>query len=125
MVRLKRQYCDERESAETQETNDSDAGSGDREQRSVAFERQGISQLAQNLIQAVDEEEAVVAEEMMHSALTTDPFTRIPISDLLDYSRAEEWLGSFYKTALRGLDAELELYELLDLDAEGIEDPVS
>ncbi|KAG2145420.1 uncharacterized protein EDB93DRAFT_1287455 [Suillus bovinus] len=120
---LKCQYCDEKESAKTQATNDSDAGSGEQEQRSIAFERQGISQLAHNLIQAVDEEEAVVAEEMMHSAPTTDPFTRIPISDLLDYSRAEEWLGSFYKTAIRGLDAELELYELLDLDAEGIEDP--
>jgi restriction endonuclease Mrr len=87
---LKCQYCDEKESAETQATNDSDAGSDEQEQRSIAFERQGISQLAQNLIQAVDEEEAVVAEEMMHSALTTDPFTRIPISDLLNYSRAEE-----------------------------------
>lgn len=120
---LKCQYCDEKESAETQATNDSDAGSGSQEQHSIAFERQGISQLAQNLIQAVDEEEAVIAEEMMHSAPTTDPFTRIPISDLLDYSRTKEWLGSFYKTAIRGLDAELKLYELLDLDAEGIEDP--
>jgi len=43
----------------------------------------------------------------------------IAISDFFDYSRAEEWLGSFYQTALRGLDAELVLYELLDLDAEG------
>lgn len=59
----------------------------------------------------------------MHSAPTTDPFTHIPISDLLDYSCTEEWLGSFYKTAIQGLDAELELYELLDLDAEEIEDP--
>jgi len=29
---------------------------------------------------------------------------------------------TFYQTAIRGLDAELELYELLDLDAEGIDD---
>ncbi|KAG2158740.1 uncharacterized protein EDB93DRAFT_1245973 [Suillus bovinus] len=120
--RLKRQYCDEKESVETQATNDSDAGSGGQEQRSIAFERQGIRQLAHNLIQAVGEEEAVVAEEMMHSAPTTDPFTCIPISDLLDYSHAKEWLGSFYKTAIRGLDAELKLYKLLDSDAEGIED---
>ncbi|KAG2354667.1 hypothetical protein BDR07DRAFT_1494271 [Suillus spraguei] len=42
--------------------------------------------------------------------------------ELLNYSHAEEWLGSFYKTAIRGLDAELKLYKLLDLDAEGIED---
>ncbi|KAG2116713.1 uncharacterized protein F5147DRAFT_769074 [Suillus discolor] len=72
---------------------------------------------------SVDEEEVFSATEMMHSVPTTDSFTPIAISELLDYSRAEEWLGSFYKTAIRGLDAELELYELLDLDAEGIEDP--
>jgi hypothetical protein len=48
--------------------------------------------------------------------------THITISDLLDYSRAEEWLGSFYQIAVRGLDADLELYELLDLDTEGVDD---
>jgi hypothetical protein len=98
--RLKCQYCDKKESAKTQATNDSDAGNGKQEQRSITFERPGISQLTQNLIQAVDEEEAVVAEEMMHSVPTTDSFTHIPISDLLDYSCAKEWPGSFYKTAI-------------------------
>ncbi|KAG2062806.1 hypothetical protein BDR04DRAFT_1164622 [Suillus decipiens] len=60
---------------------------GDREQRSAAFERQGISQLAQDLVRAVDEEEAARSARLLSR-------------------RAEEWLGSFYETALRGLDAE-------------------
>jgi hypothetical protein len=50
-------------------------------------------------------------------------YTPITIKDLLDYSRAEEWLGSFYQTAIRCLNDDLELYQLLDLDAEGIDDP--
>ncbi|KAG2113923.1 uncharacterized protein F5147DRAFT_770569 [Suillus discolor] len=57
------------------------------------------------------------------AASASGSFSRIAINDLLDYSCAEEWLGSFYKVAIRGLDAELELCELLDLDAEGIDDP--
>jgi len=57
--------------------------------------------------------------------LLGDPsdFQRIPIKDLFDFSRTEDWLGSFFHTAIRGLNAEIELYELLDLDAEGINDP--
>jgi len=50
-------------------------------------------------------------------------FQQIPIKYLLDFSRAEGWLRSFFHTAIWGLDAEIELYELLDLDAEGIDDP--
>ena len=44
---------------------------------------------------------------------------------LLDYSesRTESWLGLFYKTAIQCLDDDLELYQLLDLDTEGINDP--
>jgi hypothetical protein len=86
------------------------------------FERRGIQQLAADLIQAVDDEEEISAAEMMQSVPNTNSPTHITISDLLDYSRAEEWLGSFYQIAVRGLDAELELYELLDLDAEGVDD---
>ncbi|KAG1818045.1 uncharacterized protein BJ212DRAFT_1298901 [Suillus subaureus] len=47
------------------------AGSSERDQRSIAFERRGASQLAENLIQVVDEENVVSAEEMMHSVLAT------------------------------------------------------
>ena len=76
------------------------------------------------VIWAFNNEEA--ADEITSAAETlqssSNRFIRIAISDLLDYSRAEEWLGSFYQTAIRGLDAELELYKLLDLDAEGIDD---
>ncbi|KAG0693938.1 hypothetical protein DFH29DRAFT_1073091 [Suillus ampliporus] len=73
---LKRRYCDEK--AESTETvDDSDAPlAGSSEQRSITFERQGISQLAQDLIQAVDEEEVFSAAEMIHSVPTTDSFTR-------------------------------------------------
>jgi len=57
--------------------------------------------------------------------LLGDPsdFQRIPIKDLFDFSRAEDWLGSFFHAPIRGLDAEIELYELLDLDTDGIDDP--
>lgn len=47
----------------------------------------------------------------------------VPIRDLLDYSNAESWLGSFYSTAILCLDDDLELYQLFDLDAEGVNDP--
>ncbi|KAG1865765.1 hypothetical protein DFJ58DRAFT_150785 [Suillus subalutaceus] len=100
--------------------------SSEREPRSLAFERRGISDVAADLIRAVQEEEEISATETMHSVPVSaagGSFSHIAIKDLLDYSHAEEWLGSFYKVAIRGLDAELELYELLDLDAEGVDDP--
>ena len=50
-------------------------------------------------------------------------YSCIPIKDLLDYSNAESWLGSFYTIAICWLDNDLELYQLLDLNAEGIDDP--
>jgi hypothetical protein len=76
-------------------------------------------------IQAVADEESVSASEseIMHAAADPSDFQRIPIKDLFDFSRAEDWLGFFFHTDIRGLDAEIELYELLDLDAEGIDDP--
>jgi len=73
---------------------------------------------------AVVDEESLSASEMMHTAANPSAFQRISIKDLFDFSRAEDWLGSFFHTAIRGLDAEIELYELLDLDAEGTDDPV-
>lgn len=131
---LQRRYCDTEATDKAEPTQvvhavgDNLSGeSSEREPRSLAFERRGISDVAADLIRAVQEEE-ISTTESMHSvpigaAGAGGSFSRIAISDLLDYSRAEEWLGSFYKVAIRGLDAELELYELLDLDAEGIDDP--
>ena len=48
-------------------------------------------------------------------------YSCIPIKDLLDYLNAESWLGSFYTVAIHCLDDDLELYQLLELDAEGID----
>ncbi|KAG1893565.1 uncharacterized protein F5891DRAFT_962744 [Suillus fuscotomentosus] len=133
--RLQRRYCDTEATDKAEPTQvvhavgDNLSGeSSEREPRSLAFDRRGISDVAADLIRAVQEEEEISTTESMHSvpigaAGASGSFSRIAISDLLDYSRAEEWLGSFYKVAIRGLDAELELYELLDLDAEGIDDP--
>ena len=59
---------------------------------------------------------------MMQTAANPSAFQRISIKDLFDFSRAEDWLGSFFHTVIRGLYVEIELYELLDLDAEGIDD---
>ena len=63
--------------------------------------------------------------EMTRNSTAPPQYSQVPIRTLLDYSEshAESWLGSFYKTADRCLDDDLELYQLLDLDAEGINDP--
>ena len=84
----------------------------------------GIREVAQSLIQAVDEEEQnseLETASVYRNSSTLTQYSRIPIRTLLDYSEphAESWLGSFYKTAVRCLDDDLELYQLLDLDAEG------
>ena len=42
----------------------------------------------------------------------------IPIKDLFDFTKSY-WVEAYSKLAMRGLQDELELYELLDLDAEG------
>lgn len=42
----------------------------------------------------------------------------IPIKDLFDFTKSY-WVKAYSKLAMRGLQDELELYELLDLDAEG------
>ncbi|OAX30851.1 hypothetical protein K503DRAFT_778000 [Rhizopogon vinicolor AM-OR11-026] len=59
----------------------------------------------------------------MHAATDASDFQQIPIKDLFDFSRAKDWLGSFFHKAIRGLDSETKLYDLLDLNAEGIDDP--
>jgi hypothetical protein len=96
--RLKRQYCNENagraEPTQTAQVGDNLAESSEQDECSLMFERRGIQQLAADLIQAVDEEEEISAAEMMQSVPSTNPPTHIAISNLLDYSRAEEWLGS-------------------------------
>ena len=42
----------------------------------------------------------------------------IPIRDLFDFTQSY-WVEVYDKLAMRGLQDELELYELLDLDADG------
>jgi len=42
----------------------------------------------------------------------------IPVKDLFDFTQSY-WVDSYSKLAMRGLQDELELCELLDLDAEG------
>ena len=42
----------------------------------------------------------------------------IPIKNLFDFTESY-WVEAYSKLAMRGLQDELELYELLDLDAEG------
>ncbi|KAF8548409.1 hypothetical protein OG21DRAFT_1489428 [Imleria badia] len=85
----------------------------------------GIHGVIHNLIQAVNDDE----QDSEYLATRTSPpasqYSCISIKDLLDYSNAESWLGSFYTIAIRCLDDDLELYQLLDLDAEGIDDPDS
>ena len=42
----------------------------------------------------------------------------IPIRDLFDFTQSY-WVEAYGKLAMQGLQDELELYELLDLDADG------
>ncbi|KIK72846.1 hypothetical protein PAXRUDRAFT_21515 [Paxillus rubicundulus Ve08.2h10] len=74
---------------------------------------------------AVEEEDQEFEDSTVETcpARVALPYTPIAIKDLLDYSHAEEWLASFHQTAIRCLNDDLELYQLLDLDAEGIDDP--
>ena len=44
-----------------------------------------------------------------------------PIYKLFDFTR-KHWVDAFNKSAMRSFDEELELYELLDLDAAGEDD---
>ncbi|KIO01102.1 hypothetical protein M404DRAFT_29060 [Pisolithus tinctorius Marx 270] len=118
---LKHQYAEEPTGASTAgESQPTLRGSG--ESPLSAVNRQGIQQAAAVLIQGVEEEE--MESSSMESPTTNEQqFTKIPIEALLDYSQAESWLGSFYEVALRGLDDDFKLHQLLDLDAEGEDDP--
>ncbi|KAG1811283.1 uncharacterized protein BJ212DRAFT_1483937 [Suillus subaureus] len=121
--RLKWHYCQNTTEANPTE-GDTDAFGDDSQQMSnEVCEHRGIQQIAAHLIQAVEDEETFTISEITEAATNPSDFQRIPIKDLFDFSRAQDWLGSFYQTAIRGLDAEVELYELLDLDANGIDDP--
>ena len=78
---------------------------------SVSIQPPGMRGIIQQLIEAVelDNEEP---PESSPNALS------IPIKDLFDFTQSY-WVDSYSKLAMRGLQDELELYELLDLDAEG------
>ena len=62
--------------------------------------------------------------EMTQNSTAPPQYSQVPIRMLLDYSEscAKSWLGLFYKTAIQCLDDDLELYQLLNLDAEDIND---
>lgn len=77
---------------------------------SVSIQQPGMRGIIQELIEAVelDNEEP---PEPSPNALS------IPIKDLFDFTQSY-WVDSYSKLAMRGLQDELELYELLDLDAE-------
>ena len=78
---------------------------------SVSIQPPGMRGIIQQLVEAVelDNEEP---PEPSPNALS------IPIKDLFDFTQLY-WVDSYSKLAMRGLQDELELYELLDLDAEG------
>ncbi|KAG2041213.1 hypothetical protein BDR03DRAFT_1024683 [Suillus americanus] len=103
--------------------DDADAFVDPQQTSSEVHGHRGLQQIAAQLIQAVEDEESFTTSEIMEAVTNPSDFQQIPIKDLFDFSHAQDWLGSFYQTAIRGLDAEIELYELLDLDAVGIDDP--
>jgi hypothetical protein len=73
----------------------------------------GMHRIVQELIEAVDTDNDL--DEL------PDPCTdvlSIPIRDLFDFTQLY-WVEAYDKLAMRGLQDELELYELLDLDADG------
>jgi hypothetical protein len=53
--------------------------------------------------------------------IRTAAFWPQPIHKLFDFTR-KHWVDTFSKSAMRSFDEELELYELLDLDAAGEDD---
>ena len=119
--RLKRRYCQNTTEVNPAEDDTNSFGSP-QQTGSEVHEHRGLRQIAAHLIQAVEDEESFTTSEIMEVVANPSDFQQIPIKDLFDFSRAQDWLGSFYQTAIRGLDAEIELYELLDLDADGIDD---
>ncbi|KAG2041579.1 hypothetical protein BDR03DRAFT_979518 [Suillus americanus] len=129
--RLKQRYCQNTTSEVNQSAesscvtaeDDADAFVDPQQTSSEVHGHRGLWQIAAQLIQAVEDEESFTTSEIMEAVTNPSDFQRIPIKDLFDFSCAQDWLGSFYQTAIQGLDAEIELYELLDLDAKGIDNP--
>ena len=72
----------------------------------------GMRSVVQELIEAVEIEDDEPLPELSSEALS------ICIKDLFDFTELY-WVEAYDKLAMRGLQDELELYELLDLDAEG------
>jgi hypothetical protein len=70
-----------------------------------------MRRIVQELIEAVETDN----DELPEASL--DAFS-IPIRDLFDFMQSY-WVEAYDKLAMRGLQDELELYELLDLDADG------
>jgi hypothetical protein len=66
----------------------------------------------------------LVREDNLDNDTVTTPRTigrPVSIQELFDF-RSVHWVDSYAKSARRSFDEELELYELLDFDAEGEED---
>lgn len=72
----------------------------------------GMRGVIQELIEAVELDNDEELPEPSPNALS------ITIKDLFDFTEPY-WIDSYSKLGMRGLQDELELYELLDLDAEG------
>ncbi|KAG1722170.1 uncharacterized protein EDB91DRAFT_1064023, partial [Suillus paluster] len=117
---LKRRYCQNTTKVNPAE-DDTNPFGGPQQTGSKVDEHKGLHQIATHLIQAVKDEESFTTSKIMEVVANPSDFQRVPIKDLFDFSRAQDWLGSFYQTAIQGLDAEIKLYKLLDLDANGID----
>ncbi|KAH9029946.1 ribonuclease H-like domain-containing protein [Lactarius pseudohatsudake] len=76
--------------------------------------QQSMRGIAQELIDAVETDDSAEPPEPSSNVLRLS----IPIRNLFDFTQSY-WVEAYEKLAMRGLQDELELYELLDLDAEG------
>ena len=76
-------------------------------------EQLGMQGIVQKLIDAMDTDND--SDEPPEPS--TDMIS-IPIRDLFDFTQSY-WVEAYDKLAMRGLQDEVELYELLDLDADG------
>jgi hypothetical protein len=73
----------------------------------------GMCRIVQGLIEAVDTD-----NDLDEPPEPCADVLSIPIRDLFDFTQSY-WVEAYDKLAMRGLQDELELYELLDLDADG------
>ncbi|KAH9165145.1 hypothetical protein EDB89DRAFT_1911632 [Lactarius sanguifluus] len=76
--------------------------------------QQSMHGIAQELIDAIETDNSTEPPEPSSDVLRLS----IPISNLFDFTQLY-WVEAYEKLAMRGLQDKLELYELLDLDAEG------